>query len=167
MYFSDFYHKKLAINFYFSFFGSSIYHCIKLVKYSCLTWRKFLVIQSMFKYIKNIIIFLLFLSDELLLEVGLLCILIAPFPFQIRVPQKKRNLRLQSTLASLPHDSIAFWLVRWLLFRVAFSAGVSKMNSGATCWYDLTGMLHLIIMKLNLTNKIITIYWLVIRALVS
>jgi hypothetical protein len=84
---------------------------------------------------------ILFFSDELLLEVGLLCILVAPLPFQKpKVPLKKRNLRLQTALASLPHDSIAFWLVRWLLFRVAFSAGVSKMNSGAQSWYDLTGM---------------------------
>lgn len=85
------------------------------------------------------------LSDELLLEVGLLCILIAPLPFQkLNVPSKKRNLRLQTSLASLPHDSIAFWLVRWLLFRVAFSAGVAKMSSKSTdSWYDLTGMFYL------------------------
>jgi hypothetical protein len=75
------------------------------------------------------------------LEVGLLCILIAPLPFQkLRVPSKKRNLRLQTSLASLPHDSIPFWLVRWLLFRVAFSAGVAKMSSKSSIWYDLTGM---------------------------
>lgn len=80
-------------------------------------------------------------SDELLLEVGLLCILIAPLPFQkLSVPSKKRNLRLQTSLASLPHDLIAFWLVRWLLFRVAFSAGVAKMNFGKTNWYDLTAL---------------------------
>ncbi|XP_025408898.1 lipase maturation factor 2-like [Sipha flava] len=86
-------------------------------------------------------IFLSDLADELLLEVGLLCILVAPLPFQKpKVPLKKRNLRLQTALASLPHDSIAFWLVRWLLFRVAFSAGVSKMNSGAQSWYDLTAL---------------------------
>jgi len=83
-------------------------------------------------------------SDELLLEVGLLCILIAPLPFQkLSVPSKKRNLHLLTSLASLPHDSIAFWLVKWLLFRVAFSAGVAKMNYGKTNWYDLTGMYNL------------------------
>jgi len=83
-------------------------------------------------------------SDELLLEVGLLCILIAPLPFQkLSVSSKKRNLRVQTSLASLPHDSIAFWLVRWLLFRVAFSAGVAKMTFSKTNWYDLTGMYNL------------------------
>ncbi|KAL4147820.1 hypothetical protein QTP88_002168 [Uroleucon formosanum] len=86
-------------------------------------------------------IFLSDLADELLLEVGLLCILIAPLPFQkLRIPSKKRNLRLQTSLASLPHDSIPFWLVRWLLFRVAFSAGVAKMNSMSSIWYDLTAL---------------------------
>jgi hypothetical protein len=86
-------------------------------------------------------IFLSDLADELLLEVGLLCILIAPLPFQkLRVPSKKRNLRLQTSLASLPHDSIPFWLVRWLLFRVAFSAGVAKMSSKSSIWYDLTAL---------------------------
>lgn len=87
-------------------------------------------------------------SDELLLEVGLLCILIAPLPFQkSKAPSKKRNLRIQTSLASLPHDSVAFWLVRWLLFRVAFSAGVSKMISKSPSWYDLTGMLRLYFIK--------------------
>lgn len=80
-------------------------------------------------------------SDELLLEVGLLCILISPSPLQqLAVTSKRRNLRLQTSLASLPHDSIAFWLVRWLLFRVAFSAGVAKMSLKSSDWYDLTGM---------------------------
>lgn len=80
-------------------------------------------------------------SDELLLEVGLLCILISPSPLQqLKSPLKKRNARLQSSLASLPHDSIAFWLVRWLLFRVSFSAGVAKMSLKSSNWYDLTGM---------------------------
>lgn len=83
----------------------------------------------------------MYFSDELLLEVGLLCILIAPLPYQkISIPLKKRNLRLQTLLPSLPQDSIAFWLVRWLLFRVAFSAGIAKMSYGKSSWYDLTGM---------------------------
>lgn len=72
---------------------------------------------------------------------GLLCILIAPLPLQkLKAPSKKRNAHLQSSIASLPHDSVAFWLVRWLLFRVAFSAGVTKMISKSSIWYDLTGM---------------------------
>lgn len=81
------------------------------------------------------------------MEVGLLCILIAPLPLPtLSDPTKKRDLRLQTTLASSPYDSIAFWLVRWLLFRVAFSAGVAKMNFGNTNWYDLTGMYYLYIL---------------------
>eukprot|EP00102_Acyrthosiphon_pisum_P014708 XP_008184894.2 PREDICTED: lipase maturation factor 2-like [Acyrthosiphon pisum] len=81
-------------------------------------------------------IFLSDLADELLLEVGLLCILIAPIRFQkFRIPSKKCNLSLQTLL---PHYSILFWLVRWLLFRVAFSAGVAKMSSKSSIWYDLT-----------------------------
>lgn len=86
------------------------------------------------------IIIFIFFSDELLLEVGLLCILISPLPLQkSKVTSKKRNLRIQTSLASSPHDTIAFWLVRWLLFRVSFSAGVAKMSSKAPIWYDLSG----------------------------
>ncbi|XP_050435661.1 lipase maturation factor 2-like [Adelges cooleyi] len=86
-------------------------------------------------------VFMNHLADHLLLEVGSLCILVAPF-FHLRPkpPSKKRNLRLHTSLVSSPHDGIPFWLVRWLLFRVSFSAGIVKMISKNPAWYDLTAM---------------------------
>ncbi|VVC45003.1 Lipase maturation factor [Cinara cedri] len=85
-------------------------------------------------------IFVSDLADELLCEVGFLCILIAPLPFERPKVIKKRNLRLQTSLESEPSDSITFWLVRWLLFRVSFSAGIAKMTSKSNSWYHLTAM---------------------------
>ncbi|XP_050535922.1 lipase maturation factor 2-like [Daktulosphaira vitifoliae] len=86
-------------------------------------------------------IFMSHLVDEILLEVGLLSILVAPFFHPSRKPvSKKRNLRSQTSLASSPYDAISFWLVRWLLFRVSYSAGITKMSSKSLVWYDLTAM---------------------------
>ncbi|KAF4079810.1 hypothetical protein AMELA_G00182560 [Ameiurus melas] len=64
--------------------------------------------------------------DHLLLEAGFLAFLVAPWGL------------LQSS--SAPHDSVTFWLTRWLLFRVVFCSGVSKLASGDPCWWDLTAL---------------------------
>ncbi|KAG7320478.1 hypothetical protein KOW79_016331 [Hemibagrus wyckioides] len=64
--------------------------------------------------------------DNLLLEAGFLAFLVAPC------------LLLQSS--SAPHDSVTFWLTRWLLFRLVLCTGVSKLASGDPCWWDLTAL---------------------------
>lgn len=38
-----------------------------------------------------------------------------------------------------PHDSVTFWLVRWLLFRLMFASGVVKLTSRCPTWWGLTG----------------------------
>ncbi|XP_060745093.1 lipase maturation factor 2b [Tachysurus vachellii] len=64
--------------------------------------------------------------DNLLLEAGFLAFLVAPCAL------------LRSS--SAPHDSVTFWLPRWLLFRVVLCTGVSKLASGDPCWWDLTAL---------------------------
>lgn len=64
--------------------------------------------------------------DSLLLEAGFLAFLVAPWGLLRR--------------SSAPHDSVTFWLTRWLLFRVVFCTGVSKLASGDPCWWDLTAL---------------------------
>ncbi|XP_066524489.1 lipase maturation factor 2b [Hoplias malabaricus] len=66
--------------------------------------------------------------DNLLLEAGFLAVLIAPcgllrrlFPFR-------------------SHDPLIFWLTRWLLFRLVFCSGLSKLVSGDPSWWDLTAL---------------------------
>ncbi|XP_060759367.1 lipase maturation factor 2b [Neoarius graeffei] len=64
--------------------------------------------------------------DRLLLEAGFLAFLVAPCGLVRR--------------SSAPHDSVTFWLTRWLLFRLVFCTGVSKLASGDPCWWDLTAL---------------------------
>ncbi|KAI5093954.1 lipase maturation factor 2, partial [Silurus meridionalis] len=64
--------------------------------------------------------------DSLLLEAGFLAFLVAPCGFLRR--------------SSAPHDSVTFWLTRWLLFRLVLCTGVSKLASGDPCWWDLTAL---------------------------
>ncbi len=66
------------------------------------------------------------LRDNLLLETGFLAILIAP----MKMPWSSK-VRL--------HDSVTFWLVRWLLFRLMFVSGVVKLTSRCPTWWGLTG----------------------------
>ncbi|KAG9280225.1 lipase maturation factor 2 [Astyanax mexicanus] len=66
--------------------------------------------------------------DSLLLEAGFLAVLVAPLGL----------LRRSSSAAH--HDSVTFWLTRWLLFRLVFSTGVSKLASGDPSWWDLTAL---------------------------
>lgn len=49
-----------------------------------------------------------------------------------------RLLKWRST-AWRPHDSVTFWLVRWLLFRLMFASGVVKLTSRCPTWWGLTG----------------------------
>ncbi|XP_026779548.3 lipase maturation factor 2b [Pangasianodon hypophthalmus] len=64
--------------------------------------------------------------DSLLLEAGFLAFLVAPCGL------------LRSF--SAPHDTVTFWLTRWLLFRLVLCTGVSKLASGDPCWWDLTAL---------------------------
>ncbi|KAG9340033.1 hypothetical protein JZ751_022144 [Albula glossodonta] len=57
-------------------------------------------------------VFLYFQWDNLLLETGFLTVLIAPMSL------------LRGGPPSRHHDSITFWLARWLLFRLMFASGV-------------------------------------------
>nr|XP_018910530.1 PREDICTED: lipase maturation factor 2-like [Bemisia tabaci] len=71
--------------------------------------------------------------DVLLLEAGFLSILVAPFWYG-KVSRKARNVQ------SAPSDFVSFWLVRWLLFRLVFSAGAIKLASGCPLWWSLDAL---------------------------
>ncbi|EFN87863.1 lipase maturation factor 2 [Harpegnathos saltator] len=71
--------------------------------------------------------FMWFQWDVLLLEVGFLCIFIAPFWYS----RWKSNT---------PSDAMVFWMVRWLLFRLMFSSGVVKLTSGCPMWWKLDAL---------------------------
>ncbi|KAK2892938.1 hypothetical protein Q8A67_012926 [Cirrhinus molitorella] len=68
--------------------------------------------------------------DVLLLEAGFLAVLVAPLGL----------LRRHSSNSF--HDSVSFWLTRWLFFRLTFCTGVSKLASGDPAWYDLSALSH-------------------------
>ncbi|NXT58563.1 LMF2 factor, partial [Pluvianellus socialis] len=76
-------------------------------------------------------VFLYFQWDSLLLEAGFLAVLVAPL----------RLLKWRST-AWRPHDSVTFWLVRWLLFRLMFASGVVKLTSRCPTWWGLTALTY-------------------------
>src|SRR5262249_5601075 len=63
----------------------------------------------------------------LLLETGFLAIWMCPW-------------RSLSPWKGAP-SGVIFWLVRWLLFRVMFGAGLIKIR-GDQCWRDLTCLLY-------------------------
>ncbi|KAK7870100.1 hypothetical protein R5R35_011080 [Gryllus longicercus] len=76
--------------------------------------------------------FMWFQWDLLLLEAGFLCILVAPLRY--RPVSRRRPTPLP------PSDPIAFWMVRWLLFRLMFSSGVVKLTSGCPTWWSLSAL---------------------------
>ncbi|KYN43556.1 Lipase maturation factor 2 [Trachymyrmex septentrionalis] len=69
--------------------------------------------------------FMLFQWDVLLLEVGFLCIFVAPLWYAYR---------------GNPSDYVTFWAVRWLLFRLMFSSGVVKFTAGCPVWWKLDAL---------------------------
>lgn len=75
-------------------------------------------------------VFLYFQWDNLLLETGFLCILVAPLTF-IRGSRGVRE-----------HDRVTFWLIRWLLFRLMFASGVVKLTSRCPTWWGLTALTY-------------------------
>ncbi|PIK46800.1 putative lipase maturation factor 2 [Apostichopus japonicus] len=73
--------------------------------------------------------FLWFQWDSLLLETGFLTMLVAPLQL---LKWKSREER--------QHDTITFWLIRWLLFRLMFASGVVKLTSRCPTWWGLTAL---------------------------
>ncbi|RZF35032.1 hypothetical protein LSTR_LSTR009624 [Laodelphax striatellus] len=76
--------------------------------------------------------FMWFQWDVLLLEAGFLSILISPLRY-------KPGTRKRPTPVA-PSETVTFWLVRWLVFRVLFSSGIIKLISGCPSWWGLTAM---------------------------
>ncbi|KAK7892151.1 hypothetical protein WMY93_024114 [Mugilogobius chulae] len=75
-------------------------------------------------------VFLYFQWDNLLLETGFLCVLVAP----LTVVRGSSSVR--------DHDGVTFWLVRWLLFRLMFASGVVKLTSRCPTWWGLTALTY-------------------------
>ncbi|XP_070828232.1 lipase maturation factor 2a [Chaetodon trifascialis] len=75
-------------------------------------------------------VFLYFQWDNLLLETGFLCILVAP----LTLVRGSRGVR--------EHDRMTFWLIRWLLFRLMFASGVVKLTSRCPTWWGLTALTY-------------------------
>ncbi|XP_014237440.1 lipase maturation factor 2-like [Trichogramma pretiosum] len=72
--------------------------------------------------------FMWFQWDLLLLETGILSIIIAPIRY---------NSRSRKSAAS---DSLRFWTIRWLLFRLIFTTGIIKLISGCPLWWSLDAL---------------------------
>ncbi|XP_011501020.1 PREDICTED: lipase maturation factor 2-like [Ceratosolen solmsi marchali] len=72
--------------------------------------------------------FMWFQWDNLLLEAGFLCIIVAPFWYSNHIKK------------STPSDSLTFWTVRWLFFRLIFSNGVIKLTSDCPLWWKLDAL---------------------------
>lgn len=66
--------------------------------------------------------------EILLLETGFLAAFLAP-------------LRRGGWRHTAPPSRAVLWLLRWLLFRVMFGAGLIKLR-GDPCWWDLTCLFH-------------------------
>ena len=66
--------------------------------------------------------------DTLLLEVGFLAILLSPNQVLPRLSSEQRPSKL------------IIWLFYWLLFRLMFSSGIVKLNSGDLSWRTLTAL---------------------------
>ncbi|KAI4586012.1 hypothetical protein R6Z07F_005558 [Ovis aries] len=83
-------------------------------------------------------VFLYFQWDSLLLETGFLAVLVAPLglpPNHKQAPQGRPG-------GVSPHEGLAFWLVRWLLFRLMFASGVVKLTSRCPAWWGLTALTY-------------------------
>lgn len=66
--------------------------------------------------------------EILLLETGFLALFLVPL------------LDPRPIAAAMPTPTVVLWLLRWLLFRVMFGAGLIKIR-GDECWRDLTCMM--------------------------
>ncbi len=66
--------------------------------------------------------------ESLLLETGFLAVFLPPV------------LKLTPFPEHVPPSTVMMWLIRWILFRVMFGAGLIKIR-GDSCWRDLTCMM--------------------------
>jgi hypothetical protein len=66
--------------------------------------------------------------DALLLEVGLIAMVLAPWVVRERARTPVRPPR------------IGVWLIWWLLFRLMFGSGLVKLASGDATWRNLTAL---------------------------
>jgi lipase maturation factor 1 len=73
-------------------------------------------------------IFLGYQWDVLLLETGFLAIFLAPLELTPHFPPTKGP------------STIVLWLLWWLLFRLMFSSGMVKLNSGDRAWRNFTAV---------------------------
>ena len=73
--------------------------------------------------------FLSFQWDNLLLEVGLLAIFLAPLHWW---PKRED---------AGPPSRLVLWLLRWLLFKLMFQSGCVKLVSGDPSWRNLTALM--------------------------
>jgi len=73
-------------------------------------------------------VFLGYQWDALLLETGLLSVFLAP-------PSRRGRALWQQKV-----PRISLWLLRWLLFRLMFSAGAVKLLSGDEAWWSLRAL---------------------------
>jgi hypothetical protein len=72
--------------------------------------------------------FLSYQWDTLLLEVGFLASVTAPWVW------RERPNRLDTP------PTIVVWIFRWLLFRLMFASGAVKLSSGDPTWHNLTAL---------------------------
>ncbi len=82
--------------------------------------------------------FLWFQWDTLLLEVGFLAVVAAPF--LVCRPSNPSSFRSGGAADVSPSDDINLFLVRWLLFRMMFASGVVKLTGGDEAWWGLTAL---------------------------
>lgn len=85
-------------------------------------------------------VFMSFQWDTLLLETGLLCVLAAPlFPWRRGGRGKTSSSRRRAGYHDA-WDTLAMWLVRWLLFRLMFASGIVKLQSHCPTWWGLSAL---------------------------
>ncbi|MEQ2174858.1 Lipase maturation factor 2 [Goodea atripinnis] len=101
----------------------------------CLTGAALSLAAMLVEALRDSLVFFclwaLYLSmDNLLLETGFLCILVAPLT------------SVRGSRAVREHDRVTFWLIRWLLFRLMFASGVVKLTSRCPTWWGLTALTY-------------------------
>ncbi len=126
-----------SLQWFFQNFGGMDFICISGMIFSIL------LLSGILPGISAIVLWLLYLSvytggqrflsfqwDILLLETGFLSIFVAPFCFRFQLSKQY----------SLSGGCV--FLMRWLLFRLMFFSGVTKLASGDPVWTDLTALTY-------------------------
>ncbi|NNJ96804.1 MAG: lipase maturation factor family protein [Gammaproteobacteria bacterium] len=99
--------------------GATIYGCVVSVQILFNWWQRPALILAFILYLSLFNVcqpFLHFQWDGLLLEAGFLAILLGS------------------------RSSVIIWLFRWLLFKLRFMSGLSKLTSGDPAWSGLTAL---------------------------